>query len=307
MVAWFAWTVASLPPLDGASSEAARGSLLSVLAIVGTLVYAVSAARYWILFRHSGRLLPVAVVACFMLLSEAMIGVAFTGERRWHASWWEWHGLIVSAYLIIGFAARREWRDERYRDLYLSSTRERRQDISVLFGDLVGFTAFSERSAPSVVAEVLNAYWGIAAPLLTRQFGGEVEKFIGDGVMAVFNSRGDQPDHAVRAAKAGLALQRRLKDLNEQHPDWPRMRVGVNSGEVVLREIGGAGHVAYPMVGDTINTGARLESLAPPGGVLIGSETYGQLPAGAVVESRLGLSLKGKEGVVFAYVLRAVP
>ena len=154
---------------------------------------------------------------------------------------------------------------------------------------------------------MLNAYWGIAAPLLTRQFGGEVEKFIGDGVMAVFNSRGDQPDHAVRAAKAGLALQRRLKDLNEQHPDWPRMRVGVNSGEVVLREIGGAGHVAYPMVGDTINTGARLESLAPPGGVLIGSETYGQLPAGAVVESRLGLSLKGKEGVVFAYVLRAVP
>ena len=116
-----------------------------MLAIVGTLVYAVSAARYWILFRHSGRLLPVAVVACFMLLSEAMIGVAFTGERRWHASWWEWHGLIVSAYLIIGFAARREWRDERYRDLYLSTTRERRQDISVLFGDLVGFTSFSER------------------------------------------------------------------------------------------------------------------------------------------------------------------
>jgi class 3 adenylate cyclase len=307
MLGWFAWTVASLPPLDGPSSEAARGSLLSVLAIVGTIVYAVSAARYWLLFRDSHRLLPVAVIACFLLLSEAMIGVAFTGERRWHASWWEWHGLIVSAYLIIGFAAQREWRDERYRDLYLSTTRERRQDISVLFGDLVGFTAFSERSTPTEVAEVLNAYWGIAAPLLTRQFGGEVEKFIGDGVMAAFNSRGDQPDHAVRAARAALALQRRLKDLAEQHPHWPRMRVGVNSGEAVVREIGGAGHVAYPMVGDTINTGARLESLAPPGGVLIGSETYGQLPAGAVVESRIGLSLKGREGVVFAYVLLAVP
>ncbi len=307
LVGWFAWTVASLPPLDGASSEAARGSLLSVLAIAGTAAYAVSAARYWLLFRDSGRLLPLAVVACFLLLSEAMIGVALTGERRWHASWWEWHGLIVSAYLIVGFAARREWRDERFRDLYLSTTRERRQDISVLFGDLVGFTSFSERSTPTEVAAVLNAYWGTAAPLLTRQFGGEVEKFIGDGVMAVFNSRGDQPDHAVRAARAALALQRRLKDLNEQHPNWPRMRVGVNTGEVVLREIGGDGHVAYPMVGDTINTGARLESLAPPGGVLIGSETYGRLPAGAVVESPVGLRLKGKEGVVFAYLLRAVP
>jgi adenylate cyclase len=307
MIGWFIWTVASLPPLDGASSEAARGSLLGVLAVIGTVVYAVSAARYWNLFRHSRRLLPAAVIACFLLLAEAMIGVAVTGERRWHASWWEWHGLIVSAYLIIGFAVHREWRDERFRDLYLSTTRERRQDISVLFGDLVGFTAFSERSTPSEVAELLNAYWGIAAPLLTREFGGEIEKFIGDGVMAAFNGRGDQPDHALRAARAALALQQRLGALTAEHPNWPSLRVGVNSGEAVVREIGGAGHVAYPMVGDTVNTGARLESLAPAGGVLIGAETYEQLPAGSVVESRVGLKLKGKDVVVDAYVLLAVP
>ena len=100
------------------------------------------------------------MIACFLLLAEAMIGVAITGERKWHASWWEWHGLIVLAYLIIGFAARREWRDERFRALYLPSTRERREEVSVLFGDLVGFTSFSERSTPAEVAAVLNAYWG---------------------------------------------------------------------------------------------------------------------------------------------------
>ena len=55
---------------------------------------------------------------------------------------------------------------------------------------------------------MLDAYWGIAAPLITRRFGGEVEKFIGDGIIAGFNSRGDQPDHALRAASAALALQR---------------------------------------------------------------------------------------------------
>ena len=66
-----------------------------------------------------------------------------TGERKWHASWWEWHGLIVTAYLIIGFVAQREWRDERFRHPYLPTTRERRQDVSVLFGDLVGFTGFA--------------------------------------------------------------------------------------------------------------------------------------------------------------------
>jgi adenylate cyclase len=97
MGAWFAWTVAKLPPLRSQNSEAATGSLLAALAIVGTIVYAVCAVRYWSIFRHRWNLLPAAVIACFVLLSEAMIGVAATGERNWHASWWEWHGLIVMA------------------------------------------------------------------------------------------------------------------------------------------------------------------------------------------------------------------
>ena len=307
MGAWFVWTVLNLPPLDGPDSEAARGSLLAAFAIVGTIVYAVSAARYWTLFRQRPNLLPAAVIACFVLLSEALIGVAVTGERKWHASWWEWHFLIVTAYLIIGFAAQRQWRDERFRDLYLTTTRERQQDVSVLFSDLVGYTTFAERSSPAEAAAVLQAYWGTAAPLLTRQFGGEVEKFIGDGVVAVFNRTGDQPDHARRAACAALALQRAFADLADAHSDWPRMRVGVNSGEAVLREIGGEGHVAYPMVGDTINTGARLEGLAPVGGVLIGAQTFERLPDGAVVEPRAGLRVKGKDAAIDAYVLHALP
>jgi class 3 adenylate cyclase len=278
-----------------------------VFAFVGTLVYGVSAARYWRMFRHDRKLLPAAVTACFVLLAEAMIGVALTGERTWHASWWEWHGLIVSGYLMIGFAAQREWRDERFRHLYLPTTRERRQDVSVLFGDLVGFTTFAERAKPADVAAVLDAYWSIAAPLLTRRFGGEIEKFIGDGIVATFNSRGNQRDHAFRASCAALALQRELARLAIEHPGWPQMRIGVNSGEAVLRELGGEGHVAYPLVGDIVNTGARLESLAPPGGVLIGAETFDQLPEGAVVEERRGLRIKGRHDAVNAYLLLALP
>ena len=307
MAVWLAWTLANLPPVSGPNSEAATNRLLSVIAILATIMYAVSAVRYWSIFRQRRNLLPVAVVACFVLLSEATIGVAVTGERKWHASWWEWHGLIVTAYLIVGLAARFEWRDERFRRLYLPGTRENHQHVSVLFADLVGFTGFAERSSPAEVAAVLDAYWGIAAPLLTRQFGGEVEKFIGDAVMAMFNNRGDQPDHARRASCAALALQRRVAHLAEQHPDWPRMRVGVNSGGVMVREIGADGHVAYAPVGDTVTTGARLESLAPVGGVLIGPETYVQLPAGAVVEERAGLRIRGKDNVVDAYVLHALP
>ena len=307
MGAWFAWAAVRLPPLQGSGTEAATDGPVLAVAVVGTAMYAVSAVRYWSLYRDRWNLLPAAVIACFVLLAEAMVGVAVTGERKWHASWWEWHGLIVSAYLAIGFAVRREWRDERFRHLYLPTTRERHQEISVLFGDLVGFTRFAERSTPAEVAAVLNAYWGITAPLVTRRFGGEVEKFIGDGMVAVFNTRGDQPDHAVRAARAALALQLELARLARRHPEWPPMRVGVNSGEAMLREVGGDGHVAYPLVGDTVNTGARLESLAPAGGVLIGARTYVQLPAGTVVEPQMGLLVKGKDDPVNAYLLLAVP
>jgi class 3 adenylate cyclase len=307
MAVWFVWTLASLPPFAGPDSEAATGAVLATFAIVGTIVYAVSAARYWHLFRHNPTLLSTSVIACFLLLSEAMIGVAITGERKWHASWWEWHGLIVLAYLIIGFAARREWREERFRALYLPSTRERRGEVSVLFGDLVGFTRFAERSSPTEVAALLDAYWRTAAPLLARRFGGEVEKFIGDGIVATFNSRGDQPDHAQRAARAALALQREAAALVDEHPDWPSLRVGVNSGEAVVREVGGEGHVAYTLVGDTVNTASRLEGLAPPGGVLIGPRTRAALPYGSVVEARPGLRMKGKNEPVNAYVLHALP
>jgi class 3 adenylate cyclase len=104
-----------------------------------------------------------------------------------------------------------------------------------------------------------------------------------------------------------LALQRELTTLADQHPDWPRMRIGVNSGEAVVREIGGDGHVAYPMVGDTVNTGSRLEGLAPVGGVLVGAETYEQLRAGTLVEPKGGLQMKGEERAVEAYVLLALP
>ena len=211
------------------------------------------------------------MIACFVLLAEAMIGVALTGERAWHASWWEWHALIVTAYAVVSYAAHRQWHDERFRELYLATTRERVHSVSVLFSDLAGFTAFAERAKPAEVASVLDTYYAAAAPLITRRFGGEVEKFIGDGMMATFNSRGDQPDHAVRAAGAALALQRELTAIADANPGWPRLRVGVNTGVAAVREMGGDGFVAYMVVGDTVNTAARLESEAPEGGVLIGA------------------------------------
>jgi class 3 adenylate cyclase len=209
--------------------------------------------------------------------------------------------------VVVSFAAHRQWHEERFRGLYLPTTRERVQPVSVLFSDLVGFTAFAERAQPAEVANVLNSYYATAAPLLTRRFGGEVEKFMGDGIMATFNSRGDEPDHPVRAAGAALALQRELTALAEANPGWPRLRVGVNSGVAVVREMGGDGFVTYAVVGDTVNTASRLESHAPEGGVLIGAETRRALPDGSRVEAMPPLRVKGKQEAVDAYLLHALP
>ncbi len=307
LVVWFVWTVVELPPLDKPGNEGGSHSVLAVLAGLGALVYAVAAARYWYVYRGRIALLPASVIACFVLLAEAMIGVALTGERAWHASWWEWHALIVTAYAVVSYAAHRQWQDERFRGLYLPTTRERVLSVSVLFSDLAGFTAFAERANPKDVADVLDTYYAKAAPLITREFGGDVEKFIGDGMMATFNTRGDKPDHAVRAAGAALALQRELTAVADANPGWPRLRVGVNSGEAVVREMGGDGFVAYVVVGDTVNTASRLESEAPEGGVLIGVETRRALPDGSLVEAVPPLRVKGKQDVVEAYLLSALP
>jgi adenylate cyclase len=304
---WAAWTLLKLPPLSRPASEGGAGGLATVLASLGAVLYAVAAFRYWLVYRNRLSLLPASVIFCCVLLAEAMVGVATTGERSWHASWWEWHGLIVLAYLVILFAARREWREERFRHLYLSATRERKQEASVLFSDLAGFTPFSERSTPTEVAAMLNTYYEAAAPLISRRFGGEVEKFMGDGIMATFNSRGDEPDHALRASGAALALQQEIEGLAASHPGWPRLRVGVNSGDAVVREMGGHGYVAYTVIGDMVNLASRLEGQAPVGGVLIGAETYHRLPDGVSVEALSGLRVKGKDAPVNAFILHALP
>jgi class 3 adenylate cyclase len=177
----------------------------------------------------------------------------------------------------------------------------------VLFADLVGFTPFSEQRDPADVHAMLVAYFGRLTPLIQGEFGGEVAEFVGDQIFAVFNKAGDQPDHALRASGAGLALQRAAAEIAAAHPDWPSFRVGINSGEVLAGVVGERGHRIHGVFGDTVNLGARLEGQAPPGGVVIGQATFEQLPSGVVVETLPELQVKGRATPVTAYILRALP
>ena len=140
-----------------------------------------------------------------------------------------------------------------------------------------------------------------------EQLGGEVHQLVGDEVMVIFNKAGDQPDHAPIAVRAALSLQEEAAVVAHDHPEWPRFRAGVNSGDVLAGVVGGTrGHRKHGVVGDTVNLASRLESEAPVGQVVIGAETLRRLPAGAVVERLPELRVKGKAEPVEAYVLRSL-
>jgi adenylate cyclase len=176
------------------------------------------------------------------------------------------------------------------------------REISVLFADLQGFTGFSERHEPPQVVAMLNEYWARAVPAVTEQ-GGMIERFAGDAVMAVFNAAGDEPDHASRAARAALGLQRATADIAGRRPDWPSFRAGVNTGRAVVGNVGSAEQRSFTAIGDTTNLAARLQAEAEPGQVVIGQATLAALGDGALVRALGGLELKGKSEPVEAFVL----
>jgi adenylate cyclase len=301
MVLWAVWSLASLPPLNRPPQFAESFPLL--LAVPAVLLYGGSAVRYVQLWRRRPSLLLLAVPSAFILLAESMIAMAFA--RNWHLSWWEWHVLMLAAFALVALSAQTSWREERFAELYLPQTSAGSREISVLFADLQGFTAFSETHAPDEVARMLNEYFGVAVPAVKSPYGGDVDRIIGDALMVTFNKRGDQPDHAERAAGAGLALQEATLRLADQHSEWPRFRVGINSGQVSVSLLGAEGGRTHTIVGDTVNVASRIEGSAPTGGVAIGPDTKALLPD--ALTTPLGeLHLKGRQEPLEVHLLTSL-
>src|SRR2546427_11667487 len=145
--------------------------------------------------------------------------------------------------------------------------RRERKIVTVLFADLVGFTARAEQLDPEDVRAVLAPYHERLRSELER-FGGTVEKFIGDAVMAVFGApvvHEDDPERAVRAALA----------IRDQALEWElQLRIAVNTGEVLVALDARPSEGEAMVAGDVVNTAARLQAAAPVNGVLVGGSTY---------------------------------
>ena len=152
---------------------------------------------------------------------------------------------------------------------------------------------------------MLNRYFEIATASVLAE-GGTVVQFMGDALMALFNAPTRQPDHAVRAARSGLALQAGVEEVAAANEGWPRFRVGVNTGEALVGNIGSTDLRSFNTIGDAVNVAARLEAVAEPGQVVIGDTTRRLLGDAADVEPLGELTVKGREAPVTAYLLREV-
>ena len=300
MVVWGVASLLRLPPFGSGAGLEPTSGVMVIAAVLALVLFAVSALAYVRLWIRRGGDLPAAMASAFVLLGEAMIAITFA--PNWFYSWWEWHLLMLVAFVLVAWGAQQSWHEERYADLYTADTLAGYRDMSILFADLKGFTTFSEAHEPAEVTEMLNAYFTAAIPAVVKRHGGTIDRIIGDALMATFNRLGDQPDHAARAARAGLDLQAETGRIAEQHPGWPRFRVGINSGEVLVSVLGSAGGRTHTVIGDAVNVASRIEGQAPVGGVAVTADTLALLP-GAVTEPLGPLELKGKGEPIEAFVL----
>jgi adenylate cyclase len=173
-----------------------------------------------------------------------------------------------------------------------------RQKVTALFADVRNFTTLSETSTPELVVNLLNQYFSMVSEIIFKH-SGTLDKYIGDGLMALFGAPYASELDAIKAVRAAVEMQRAMVIFNERlHADnLPPIHIGigVNTGPAIVGYIGSESRLDYTAIGDTINTAARLESLAQPSQIVISENTMQSLDETFRVRSLGTERLKGKQ------------
>jgi len=179
--------------------------------------------------------------------------------------------------------------------------------VTVLMSDLRGFTGLAERYEPGDFVELLNAYLGRMADVVSRH-GGSVNEFIGDAVLALFGAReGDEHD-PVRAAACAADMQQELARFNDEHPEHVdlQMGVGLASGEVIVGNIGSERRLKFGVVGEAVNLASRVESFTVGGEVLLAQETFELVRDSVEAEGPQEVAVKGRSAPLKMWSLQSV-
>ena len=186
----------------------------------------------------------------------------------------------------------------------------RRQNVTVLFSDIRGFTEITEAKPPEYIVDLLNEYFGEMIDIIFK-YGGTLDKFIGDGLMAVFGTPIYYKDHAKRGMAAALEMQERLKALNMRNRKRGFVEfavgIGINTGSVIAGNIGSEKRMEYTVVGNGVNIANRLEGLAQGGQILITESTYNELKGLKLdVEKLKQVQVRGKRGAMDIYQVKSI-
>ena len=173
---------------------------------------------------------------------------------------------------------------------------------TVLFTDIIGFTQLSETMPPREVNILLNRYFSRTTDIIFAH-DGTLDKYIGDGLMAVFGVPMETDDHAERAVRAALEIKKRLKNMMEiTKKEWRfDIRIGINTGRILAGNIGSPKRMEYTVIGDPVNLASRLESIARPNGVAIGEETYKLVKDKFNIQTLGARKVKGKSTEIMVY------
>ncbi|HYE96830.1 MAG TPA: adenylate/guanylate cyclase domain-containing protein [Rubricoccaceae bacterium] len=171
-----------------------------------------------------------------------------------------------------------------------------RREVSVLMSDISGFSALSERLEPERVVELLNVFLGKMTDVIDR-FDGTIDEFIGDAILVIFGAPMPQTDHAGRAVGCAVAMQRAMEEVNAElkRRGLPKVEMGVavNTGEVVVGNIGSEKRAKYGVVGSPVNLTSRIQSLAASGEVVMTTATREKLGENVRIRSTREVSMKG--------------
>jgi adenylate cyclase len=183
------------------------------------------------------------------------------------------------------------------------------QELSILFSDLRGFSALSERLPAQQMIELVNEYLGAMVPVIERH-GGTIDEFIGDAILVLFGAPLAQEDHALRSVACALEMQQELTRLNVRLQTDNRtqiqMGIGVHTGKAVVGNIGCQSRMKYGAVGSAVNLASRIQGFTLGGQTLVSSSTYDAIKPYARVDGQLRVAVKGYEGPVSVFDIGAL-
>ncbi|MHB8147061.1 MAG: adenylate/guanylate cyclase domain-containing protein [Vulcanimicrobiaceae bacterium] len=266
-----------------------------LLSLAGIVVYTYVnlalfvTSTYWLDLVHVviAMLLATLLVAAFRVLREG-------AERRMVTSLF---GMHVSPAVVKDILKQ----DDPKSALALKGKRVK---TTIFYSDIRGFTAMSETMTPEEIYAQLNEYFEEMCQIIFA-YGGYVDKFIGDCVMAVFSAPYQKDDDAANAVKSAVAQQKKIAELSEK---WKAMGkreftvgMGINTGEVVMGNLGSSSRMNYTVIGDNVNVAARLYNVAKGGEIIISESTYAECKEFVVAQELEPVSVKGKSQPIRIY------